>query len=208
RLEADMDHILTAGQHLLGMIDDVIHLSSAEMGQASLEISSLGLDSLLAPLAEDAREWARERGNQFEYRPPQRSIPLHTDGEKLAVILRHLLKNAAKFTDGGSIIFSVTLLPDPGGTQVVFSVADTGIGIDSDQLATIFLPFTQADNSSTRRYAGTGLGLAISQHLTALLRGSLSVHSRPGQGSTFTLTVPAMLPAPLERAVSALSHRS
>lgn len=207
-LEADMGHILAAGQHLLGMIDDVIHLSSAEMGQASLDIGSVALEDLLAPLVEDAEDWAREHGTRFEYRPPQRSIALHTDGQKLAVILRHLLKNAAKFTDGGAITFSATLVPDPGGAQVVFSVADTGIGIEPDQLATIFLPFTQADTSSTRRYAGTGLGLAISQHLTALLHGSLSVHSRPGQGSTFSLSVPAILPAPLESAGPALAHRS
>lgn len=208
RLEADMEHILNAGQHLLGMIDDVIHLSSAEMGQASLEVSSVALEALLAPLVEAASGWARESGNSFAYQPAQRSILLHTDGQKLAIILQHLLKNAAKFTADGAITFTVTLVPDPGGTQVVFTVADTGIGIEPDQIATIFQLFTQADSSSTRRYAGTGLGLTISQHLAALLHGRLSVQSRPGAGSTFTLTVPAMLLTAHANAAPALAHRS
>jgi PAS domain S-box-containing protein len=208
RLEADVDHILDAGQHLLGLIDDVIQLSSAEMGQASLEVGEVMLDGLLAPLVEAAGGWAREHGNSFEFRPAERPLQLHTDGQKLIIILQHLLKNAAKFTTDGTITLSVTLVPAPAGSQVMFTVADTGIGIAPDQQAAIFQPFTQADSSSTRRYAGTGLGLTISQHLAALLHGSLSVQSRPGAGSTFTLSVPAVLPAPEESASPALAHRS
>ena len=90
----------------------------------------------------------------------------------------------------------------------MFTVADTGIGIEPGQLAAIFQPFTQADSSSTRRYAGTGLGLTISQSLAALLHGSLGVQSRPGAGSSFTLTIPAVLPALHENDSAALAHRS
>ncbi|HET7827009.1 MAG TPA: ATP-binding protein [Anaeromyxobacter sp.] len=129
-----------------------------------------------------------------------------TDAQRLKQVLKNLIANAFKFTDAGTVELRVHR-PSPGtvfresglrGTAqvVAFSVRDTGIGIPSDQQALIFEAFQQADGSTSRRYGGTGLGLSISREMARLLGGEIHVDSAPGRGSTFTLYLPQILPAP------------
>ncbi len=113
---------------------------------------------------------------------------------KLRQILLNLLSNAAKFTEAGTITLSVLRIPGgAGGDWVAFRVADTGLGMTEEQLDKLFQRFTQADASTTRRFGGTGLGLSISKAFGVMLGGDLSVDSAPGQGSTFSLFLPAEL---------------
>ncbi|WP_231729683.1 ATP-binding protein, partial [Sphingomonas sp. CCH18-H6] len=110
-----------------------------------------------------------------------------TDRQRLEQVLKNLLSNAFKFTEQGSV--TLRLAPVADG-RIAFTVVDTGIGISADQQQAIFEAFRQADGSINRRYGGTGLGLSISRELARLLGGTISVVSTPGQGSSFTVTVP------------------
>jgi signal transduction histidine kinase len=109
---------------------------------------------------------------------------------RLRQCLLNLLSNACKFTKDGKVALSVTLAELREHPAVAFSVRDTGIGMSEEQLSRVFRPFEQADASTTRNFGGTGLGLAITARLSQLMGGEISVQSAPGQGSTFTLTVP------------------
>ena len=103
----------------------------------------------------------------------------------------NLLGNAIKFTASGSVTLSVKVERDPAGTMFLnYSVADTGIGLSEHQIQSLFVPFQQADNSSTRRFGGTGLGLSISKNLATLMGGSIDVESKLNTGSTFTFRIP------------------
>ena len=134
---------------------------------------------------------------------------MNSDITRLRQVLLNLLSNAAKFTEHGTITLAVTRQTQAGGDMVSFAVSDTGIGMTPEQLASLFQRFQQADISTTRQFGGTGLGLALTKAFATLLGGAVSVTSEPGRGSTFTMTVPAILsdqppaaepeqPAPLE----------
>jgi CheY-like chemotaxis protein/HPt (histidine-containing phosphotransfer) domain-containing protein len=132
---------------------------------------------------------------------------IHTDGTRLRQVIVNLVGNAVKFTENGSIRLGVSFLPRwrSGQSAVGVEVVDTGIGIRQEALARLFEPFTQAESSTTRRYGGTGLGLAISRKIVMALGGELTVRSTPGEGSTFTVTIPTgdvsgvkLLPSPGE----------
>ena len=118
---------------------------------------------------------------------------IHTDGTRLRQVIVNLVGNAVKFTENGSIRIDVSFLPQWRSDQSAVSVevTDTGIGIGQEALARLFEPFTQAESSTTRKYGGTGLGLAISRQIVTVLGGELTVSSTPGEGSTFTVTIPA-----------------
>jgi len=118
----------------------------------------------------------------------------HQDLTKLRQTLFNLLSNAAKFTHEGTITLHVNRTVQADVDWLTFAVSDTGIGIAADKIEHVFKEFTQADDSTTRDYGGTGLGLAISRRFCELLGGDLNAHSEPGEGSTFTIRIPATLP--------------
>jgi signal transduction histidine kinase len=183
--------LLSSGQELLGLLDEMLDFSKAEAGKLRLEPREVELAELLAPLERVFRPVAEERGLGFhvEVRPeaPRR---LRTDPKRLLQVLRNLLSNAVKFTHAGEV--RLTVAPVRGG-RVAFAVADTGIGIAPEQQHVVFEAFQQADDGTSRRYGGTGLGLAISRELARRLGGELRLESEPGRGSTFFVTLPTEL---------------
>ncbi|NMC50328.1 MAG: hybrid sensor histidine kinase/response regulator, partial [Desulfovibrio sp.] len=127
------------------------------------------------------------------------------DGGRVRQILFHLVGNAVKFTDQGQIVLEITALPpgrDPGRIALLFQVSDTGVGIPDDRMDRIFVPFSQADGSTSRRYQGLGLGLSVVRRILACMNGAMAVESRYGQGSTFHLSLPFSLPAPVGEALA------
>jgi signal transduction histidine kinase len=121
---------------------------------------------------------------------PDRIPAVKTDSIKLRQILLNLLSNAGKFTHAGEINFSVTLDDAPEYGWIVFAVQDTGIGMSRDQVDKVFAAFTQADNSTTRKYGGTGLGLTITRKFCEMMGGTIAIDSEPGQGSLFVVRLP------------------
>ena len=187
RLEAN-------GKHLLGLINDVLDLSKIEAGQLVLELSDYCIQdiaqtvrSTLEPLAAD-----KKLGFKLELAPELPSG--HGDGRRLTQVLINLVGNAIKFTDAGEV--AIKAEANNGSFHV--SVRDTGPGISAADQAKLFQEFQQADNAITRKKGGTGLGLAISKRIIEMHGGRIWLESQPGQGSTFTFTLPVVVEQQLE----------
>ena len=179
-----------AAQDLLQLINDLLDLSKVETGQLELRTQPVPLARVLGQAEAAFRLAAAEKGLRLTVRTAD-DVPesIEIDEQRLRQILRNLLSNAVKFTDRGEIALDVARDPaDPALLR--FSVQDTGIGVAADKLQVIFEAFQQADGITGQRFGGAGLGLSISRELARLLGGELQVSSVPGQGSTFTLTVP------------------
>ena len=180
-----------SGQNLMMIIDDILDFSKIEAGAMRLESINLDLRSTVEDvtvlLGGRAQDKNLELASLVEHDVPE---ALSGDPGRLRQVLTNLLSNAIKFTDEGEVIVRVELVrEDKESATVRFEVSDTGIGISREQQQRLFLAFTQADASTTRRYGGTGLGLAISKQLVNLMGGELGVNSEPGAGSTFSFTV-------------------
>ena len=191
--QSNLERILANSEHLLDLINDVLDLSKMEAGRMVLNYKLVGVRDLLSSVTEETRSIAIKR-NLFLRTEVQGGLDcLETNAAKLHQVLLNLVSNALKFTDHGGVTLSASrvVLPGKGGTEgIAFTVQDSGIGIPADLQERIFEAFYQADMSYTRKVGGTGLGLSIVRQLTALLGGTISVASAPGQGSTFTLTLP------------------
>ena len=172
---------------LTAMIDEVLTYASLDAGRERVRVAPADPSATLAAVAAVVAPLAQQKGLEFHVvaRP---GLPiLHTDGEKVRQVLVNLAGNAVKFTERGSVFVSA----EAGEGEVRFHVRDTGMGIARDDQARLFHPFTQLDAGLTRRHGGTGLGLYISRRLAELLGGRIELESVPGNGSTFTLVVPA-----------------
>ena len=157
-----------------------------------IAIEPVGVEKLVQSLARTFEPIAREKRLAFDVQvAPDAPVKLETDRQRVEQVLKNLLSNAFKFTEGGRV--AISAVPDGDG-GIAFAVSDTGIGVPSEQQEVIFEAFRQADGTTSRRFGGTGLGLSISRDLAQLLGGRISVHSVPGQGSTFTLHLPAQAP--------------
>ena len=190
--------IYSAGNDLLTLINDILDISKVEAGKLELTPDAVPFDELLSSMKMLFGAQAQQKKLVFDVKvAPDTPPSFVSDRQRLEQILKNLLSNAIKFTDAGTVSLHVSA--DAAG-QVRFQVQDSGIGIADDQQHKIFDAFHQADGTTSRRYGGTGLGLSISRDLAALLGGSIELASMPGQGSTFTLVLPAVMP---ERAVEA-----
>ncbi len=189
----DLRKIHGAGKHLLGLINDILDISKIEAGKMELYLESFELAPLLRDIAGTVKPLLEANGNALVLEGLEDCGGMHSDLTKIRQIIINLLSNAIKFTRHGWITLKVVRDAD----RVSFSVTDTGIGMTEEELERLFMPFTQADASTTRKYGGTGLGLAISHRFSKALDGSIDVTSAPGTGSTFTLRVPAR-PLPLQ----------
>jgi signal transduction histidine kinase len=188
---ADLTRIHGAAHRLLALINDVLDLSKIEAGGTEISPEPVDVDALLREAAETVRPAAVANGAEIVIDTPTPLGVVETDGFKLSQCLLNLASNAAKFTKNGQIKLSGRRENEAGADWLVFDVIDTGIGIAPEALARLFQPFVQADASTTRAYGGTGLGLAITRRLARMLGGDVTVASVVGQGSTFTLRVPA-----------------
>ncbi|WP_245496687.1 hybrid sensor histidine kinase/response regulator [Lichenibacterium ramalinae] len=190
---ADLGKVKSNARHLLSLINDVLDLSKIE----AAKMESYGEDFDVADFARDAAatvdSLVRRKGNRLVLDLGDGLGPMHSDVVKLRQCLFNLLSNAAKFTENGTITVRVRREASGGVDWVSFAVEDTGIGMAPEQIARLFQRFAQADDSTTRRFGGTGLGLALSRAFSQLLGGDIAVDSIPGQGTTFTLRVPAVL---------------
>jgi len=185
---AGVQTIQRNGQHLLQLINDILDMSRIEAGRLEVERVPCAVRTLLAQVVDLLRGAAEEKGLGFtvEAHGP---IPdqIITDPTRLKQALVNLIGNAIKFTPAGSVRVRVSC--DRASELISFAVTDTGIGMTPEQISKLFVPFSQADDSTTRRFGGTGLGLAITKRLAEALGGHVAVTSDPGRGSTFTLTV-------------------
>jgi len=177
---------------LLSLISDILDLSKIEAGKILIEATEFSLHHCINDVILMQKTVAYEKHIALELNL-SRDIPPLLMGDQLRIkqILLNLLGNAVKFTPQGSVAISTQLLEQHDNFVLIhITVRDTGIGIATEFLETIFRPFTQEDGSTTRRYGGTGLGLTISLHLAELMGGTISVESTPGVGSCFTVTLP------------------
>ncbi|WP_122859616.1 response regulator [Pseudomonas viridiflava] len=182
------ESIYSAGNDLLNLINDILDISKVEAGKLEVRPENSSVSRLVEGLRGLFQPLATEKRLQFTVEM-QAGAPtmLYTDRQRLEQILKNLLSNAIKFTETGTVSMIVSRQP---GSGIAFTVRDSGIGIAEEHQQSIFEAFRQADGTTNRRYGGTGLGLSISRDLAALLGGSISVTSAPGQGSIFTLVLP------------------
>jgi PAS domain S-box-containing protein len=184
-----IDKVNAAGQHLLGILSDILDLSKIEAGQLQLEQSDFHLSALLAHVQSLVADTARDKGLQLVVLEQQAPDALRGDATRLRQALLNFLGNAVKFTERGLITLGAEVVSDSGPDVLLrFTVTDTGIGIAPDRLPQLFQPFEQADASVARRFGGTGLGLAITRRLAQLMGGQTGADSTLGQGSRFWFT--------------------
>src|SRR5258705_175270 len=187
----DLQKIQGAGKHLLSLINDVLDLSKIEAGRMGLHLETFDISQMIEEMVATLHPAIAKNSNTIQVRVPEELGAMRADITKVRQILFNLLSNASKFTDHGKISIDVDRSMDEGQDWIRFRVADTGIGITPKQKANLFQEFTQADVSIARKYGGTGLGLAISYRYVKLMKGRISVESEPGQGSVFTVHLPA-----------------
>ncbi|QDG51265.1 response regulator [Persicimonas caeni] len=187
----DLERIRTAGKHLLALINDILDLSKIEAGKMTTHVELFDVAELLDDIGGTIRPLANKNDNTLTIEVADELRYMRSDTTKVRQILFNLLSNACKFTTGGSVVLRAARGAD--GTQVEFTVEDTGVGMSPEQLDKVFEAFTQADSSTTREFGGTGLGLTITSHFCSLLGGSIAVESTPGEGSTFTVKLSADL---------------
>jgi PAS domain S-box-containing protein len=188
-LNGRLDKIAAAGQHLLGIIDDILDLSKIEAGKLALEESPLRIESIVANVVAMLGERARDKRLELVCELPALPAGLVGDATRLQQALLNYVSNAVKFTETGRVTIRVAVLEDgPRQVMLRFEVSDTGIGIGADAVRRLFGSFEQGDNSTTRRHGGTGLGLAITRRIAQLMHGEAGVETMPGCGSRFWFT--------------------
>jgi signal transduction histidine kinase/CheY-like chemotaxis protein len=189
QLTGDLRKIESAGRDLLGLINDILDLSKVEAGRMDVFLEDTEVASLLEEVRTIIMPLTEKSHNTLDFQLPRKLGSTRTDRTKLKQCLLNLLSNANKFTLNGRITLTAERIAG-SRPMLRFAVSDTGIGMTEEQLGRLFLAFTQADASTTKKFGGTGLGLAITQHFCQILGGDIKVTSRHGKGSTFTITLP------------------
>jgi two-component system, sensor histidine kinase and response regulator len=187
---ADLKRIQSAGKHLLDLINGILDLSKIEAGKMMLSLEAFPINSMIGGLVDTVSPLVEKNRNTLTVRGADELPPMYGDLTKTRQILLNLLSNATKFTKDGTISVDVRRCTLDGIDSVEFSVTDTGVGMTAEQAQKVFDPFTQADVTTTRKYGGTGLGLAIVSRFCDLMGGTVSVESRPDEGSRFIVRLP------------------
>ena len=183
--------IRDSSKALLHIIDEVLDFSKIEAGRLDLETTPFLLSNLVDAVVDTFRPQALAKRLSLDAEIDAGSHDaLIGDPTRVRQILVNLLSNAIKFTDRGGVLVRVTTIPlGNGHTRAILAITDSGIGLGEDQLARLFQPFVQADNSTTRQFGGTGLGLSIVRRLARAMGGDVTAASAPGAGSTFSVTL-------------------
>jgi PAS domain S-box-containing protein len=184
--EKQLRMVQGSAQHLLALINDVLDISKIEAGQLKISDDSFDMGMVIQNIAEKLMPLSDKKGLKLNYQIPDNPIVIIADQRRTEQILINLVNNAVKFTEQGEIRINCYI----DGGFVYTSVKDTGIGIDSDKVDTLFTPFKQLDSGLSRHYEGTGLGLSICKRLVEMMGGEIWVESILGEGSTFTFTLP------------------
>ncbi len=189
QLVPDLKKIEGAGRHLLGLINDILDLSKVEAGKMDVFVEDVDISLLLDEVTSIITPLVAKNGNRLDLRLGDNLGNMRTDRTKVKQCLLNILSNASKFTQNGKLTVEVLRLEKDRRT-IQITISDTGIGMSEEQLGRLFQAFSQADASTTKKFGGTGLGLAITRHFCRLLGGDISVASRVGEGSSFTIVIP------------------
>jgi len=189
----DLRKINAAGRHLLELINAVLDLSKIEAGKMELYLEDFSVPAMLDDIAAVIAPLVEKNANRLEKRWDGSIGIMHADLTKTRQALFNLLSNACKFTERGKVALEVKREATERGDWLTFAVRDTGIGMTPEQIERLFVEFSQADASVTRKFGGTGLGLALSRRLARMMGGDIAVASEAGRGSTFTLRLPAVV---------------
>jgi signal transduction histidine kinase/CheY-like chemotaxis protein len=192
--ERQVGYIRRSAESLLELVNDMLDLAKVEAGKVEVKPVRFAATSLFGALRGALKPLLTTTSVELLFEPAQDLPTLYTDEAKVAQILRNLISNALKFTERGEVRVTARLSDD--GERVIFAVRDTGIGIAAEDHDRIFEEFSQVQTRLQKKVKGTGLGLSLSRSLAQLLGGSLNVESIPGQGSVFTLEIPATLGEP------------
>jgi signal transduction histidine kinase len=181
--------IHTSALRLLDVINNILDLSKSETGSLEVETKLVQVDDICRTALSIVQEAAAAKQQAVQYAIDSPSLQTTADPRRLAQVLVNLLHNAIKFTPTGGEL-GLEVQGDAGQRQITLTVWDRGIGIEPTQQGLLFQPFIQLDRGLSRQHEGTGLGLALSHRLIHLQGGSIMVHSEPGVGSRFTITLP------------------
>ncbi|NET00651.1 MAG: HAMP domain-containing protein [Sphaerospermopsis sp. SIO1G2] len=197
----DLETINSAGRHLLELINDILDLSKIEAGKMTLYPETFDIMNLINNVVLTVKSAMTKNGNNFILDCDDHLGTMYADQTRMRQVLFNLLSNAAKFTSNGRVTLTVRIETNYIGENVSsrminFTVTDTGIGMSPSQQQQLFQPFTQGDNSTTKKYGGTGLGLAISRHFCHMMGGEIIVNSELGNGSTFIINLPLAVQEP------------
>jgi PAS domain S-box-containing protein len=189
--QQDLTAIYNSGQHLLGLINDILDLAKIEAGKMELAFDEVNISDIVSSVLSTMSGLVKDRPVEMK-RIIEPNLPtVRADAIRVRQVMINLLSNASKFTDEGDIIVEVTLQPSPTGrNEIRVSVTDTGPGISKQDQEKLFQAFSQVDDSPTRKTGGTGLGLSICQQLITMHGGKIWVESEVGKGSTFYFTLP------------------
>jgi signal transduction histidine kinase len=185
--EKQLGMVKNSASHLLALIGDVLDISKIEAGQLTIVPEEFRLDELVGKVVQTIRPLAEKKGLALSVEIADGVGNMTGDLRRVEQVLLNLLSNAVKFTERGEVGISCRRESD----RYLAVVRDTGIGIDGEELDKLFKPFRQLDSGLSRKYEGTGLGLSICKKLVELMGGTIDVQSRPGEGSTFRVTLPA-----------------
>jgi signal transduction histidine kinase/putative methionine-R-sulfoxide reductase with GAF domain len=190
--QQDLNAIYSAGQHLLNLINDILDISKIEAGKMELSfVDDVNLADLIHSVLSTAVGLVKDKPINLEQNIQSELPPVRADPTRLRQIILNLLSNAAKFTERGSITIEAGIQTlQPGQSEIIIKVTDTGIGISPEHQKNLFQPFTQVDGSATRKTGGSGLGLSISRLLVEIHGGQIGVESTEGKGSCFYFTLP------------------
>ena len=193
---ADLKKIQTAARHLLALINDILDLSKIEAGKMTLLLDDFDVATVVRETGELVQPLVERKANVLAVRCAEDLGQMRADETRVRQVLYNLLSNACKFTERGRITLDVHHEGPDGGGWIIAAVTDTGIGMTPEQLARLFTAFGQAEASTSRKFGGTGLGLVISREFCRMMGGDIAVQSTHGQGSTFTMRLPARVTVP------------
>ena len=188
----DLQKITQSGKYLLGLINEILDLSKVEAGKIEIHLEEFDVLDMIKHVSTTITPLVEKNKNTYNVNCAENLGSIFADITRVRQMLINLLSNACKFTENGTISLNASREFSTADNidWIVFDIVDTGIGLSPDQIDKIFLEFTQADASTTRKYGGTGLGLSISQRFCRMMGGDITVRSELEKGSTFTIRLP------------------